>query len=307
MKGETLILQPGKLWERVTEQTQHALSSGALHPIPTQCEFLEQDGIRFLVRIVSNLARKDKAKKKQHKVAGTKKKDFNPFLPYEPDLFVADISDTHLCLLNKFNVVDYHLLIVTREFEEQENLLTKQDFAAMWATLAEIDGLVFYNAGQAAGASQRHKHLQLIPLPLAPEGDRIPIEPVLASATFQNSVGTIPSFPFQHAFIRLDPSWVKSPLSAASSTLDCYYSLLGTVGLKGDEGVSAGRHPAGYNLLATREWMLMVPRSQERFESISINSLGFAGAMLVRNEQQMQVLKDYGPLTVLKNVALPGV
>jgi len=307
MKGETLILQPGKLWERVTEQTQHALSSGALHPIPTQCEFVEQDGIRFLVRIVSNLARKDKAKKNQHKATGTKKKDFNPFLPYEPDLFVADISDTHLCLLNKFNVVDYHLLIVTREFEEQETLLTKQDFAAMWATLAEIDGLVFYNAGQVAGASQRHKHLQLIPLPLAPEGSRVPIEPVLASAIFQNSVGTIPSFPFRHAFIQLDASWAKSPLSAASSTLDCYDSLLGTVGLKGDDGVSGSRQPGGYNLLATREWMLMVPREQERFESLAINSLGFAGAMLVRNEQQMQVLKDYGPMTVLKNVAVPGV
>jgi ATP adenylyltransferase len=257
--------------------------------------------------MVSNLARKDKAKKNQHKATGTEKKDFNPFLPYEPDLFVADISDTHLCLLNKFNVVDYHLLLVTREFEEQENLLTKQDFAAMWATLAEIDGLVFYNAGQVAGASQRHKHLQLIPLPLAPEGDRIPIEPVLVSATFPNSVGTIPSFPFRHAFIRLDPSGVKSPLSAASSTLDSYYSLLGTLGLEGEGGVSGGRQPAGYNLLATREWMLIVPRSQERFESVSVNSLGFAGAMLVRNEQQMQVLKDYGPLTVLKNVAVPGV
>ncbi|NIO40609.1 MAG: phosphorylase, partial [Burkholderiales bacterium] len=38
----------------------------------------------------------------------------NPFLPYGKDLFVSDISETHLALLNKFNVIDYHLLIVTR-------------------------------------------------------------------------------------------------------------------------------------------------------------------------------------------------
>ncbi|MEQ8960116.1 MAG: phosphorylase, partial [Coleofasciculus sp. C2-GNP5-27] len=58
-----------------------------------------------------------------------------------------------------------------------------------------------------------------------------------------------------------------------------------------------------YNLLATREWMLIVPRSQEEFESISINSLGFAGALLVRNSQQMQSLKDAGPVTILKHVS----
>ena len=41
----------------------------------------------------------------------------NPFLPYDPDLVVADISDTHVALLNKFNVIDHHLLIVTRCFK----------------------------------------------------------------------------------------------------------------------------------------------------------------------------------------------
>jgi ATP adenylyltransferase len=49
--------------------------------------------------------------------------------------------------------------------------------------------------------------------------------------------------------------------------------------------------------------MLIVLRSHEEFESISVNSLGFAGALLVRNQQQMQLLKDYGPMTILKNVA----
>jgi hypothetical protein len=44
-----------------------------------------------------------------------------------------------------------------------------------------------------------------------------------------------------------------------------------------------------YNLLFTREWMLIVPRKQEEFEKISVNSLGFAGALLVKNQQQMQL------------------
>jgi ATP adenylyltransferase len=51
--------------------------------------------------------------------------------------------------------------------------------------------------------------------------------------------------------------------------------------------------------------MLLVPRSQPSFNSIAINSLGFAGALLVRNQEQMAILKQCSPLTVLQNVAIP--
>jgi len=294
----TLTLKPGTLWSKVLETTEQALQSGALQPIATEYEFVEQDGIRFVVRIVSNLDRKAKAKKKQQK----KKANFNPFLPYEKALFVADISDTHLCLLNKFNVVDYHLLIVTREYEDQDNWLTLSDFQAMWATLAEIDGLAFYNGGKIAGASQRHKHLQLVPLPLTPEKPKLPIEPAIASANFQNSIGTSPHLPFVHGIIRFDPGLINNPNVAAKATLEAYHRLLDAMGIAHD-GL---KQSAPYNLLATRDWMLMVPRSHEEFESISVNSLGFAGALLVRNSQQMQCLKDTGPLTILKYVVGMG-
>lgn len=295
-----ILLKPGTLWTSVKERTKHALQCGALLSIPTEFEFVEQNEVRFLVRILSNLVRKDAAKQQQKKQTASSSKDFNPFLPYDEDLFVADISDTHVCILNKFNVVEYHLLIITRVFEEQESLLTVEDFVAMLACLADFDGLVFYNSGKSAGASQRHKHLQVVPLPLTPSGVQIPIEPLLASAKFQDSIATIPGFPFVHAFATIDPHWAKSPLITAEATLDCYHKLLRAVGLD----VVDGRQSGAYNLLATREWMLIVPRSQEHFQSISVNSLGFAGALLVRNEEQMQILKNQGPMTILKNVAL---
>jgi ATP adenylyltransferase len=300
MPEENILLQPSTLWDSVKQQTNHALECGALLSIPTEFEFVEQDGVKFLVRILSNLVRKDTAKKQQDKQTTATGKEFNPFLPYEQDLFVADISDTHVCILNKFNVVDYHLLIITRAFEEQESLLTLEDFAAMWACLAGIDGLVFYNAGKNAGASQRHKHLQLVPLPLTPSGTQIPIEPLLASAKFQDAIATIPGLPFIHAFAKLDPTWADSPFTGAKATLEIYYNLLRAVGLGAIDG---DRHAGAYNLLATREWMLIVPRSQEHFQSISVNSLGFAGAMLVKNESEMELLKHQTPMNILKNVA----
>ncbi|WP_202807019.1 ATP adenylyltransferase family protein [Planktothrix agardhii] len=295
------MLPSGTLWQRIITQTESALNCDALQSIPTEYDFIEAGNIQFLVRILSNLARKQKAKKKQQKKLAKSGQEFNPFLPYEQDLFVGNLSETHLCLLNKFNVVNHHLLIVTRQFEEQETWLTQADFAAMWLALGEIDGLVFYNGGKLAGASQRHKHLQLVPFPLVPDGINLPIEPAIASVQFNNSIGIIPEFPFVHAIAAFNSDWINQPSEAAIFTLELYFELLAKVGLSvGDNPFQSG----AYNLLATRNWMMIVPRSQEKFEGISINSLGFGGTLLVKNSEQLQQLKSYHPLTVLKQVAL---
>ncbi|HEY9848459.1 MAG TPA: DUF4922 domain-containing protein [Leptolyngbyaceae cyanobacterium] len=296
---QTLHQKPDLLWQRVIQQTEFALNCGALETIPTEYQIVEDNGINFLVRVISNLVRKDAARK-EHTKDNKKPKDFNPFLPYDENLFVANISDTHVCLLNKFNVVDHHLLIVTRAFEEQETLLKFQDFEAMWLVLNEINGLAFYNSGKIAGASQPHKHLQWVPLPLSPTGEKIPIETKLATAEFEGIVGKVPSLPFLHALVKFDFPKTPSPQTAAGVTLASYRSLLKAVDLL-DE--NSDRPKGAYNLVATPEWMLVVPRKEESFQSIPVNSLGFAGAMLVRNDEQMKMLQEFGPLNAIAKVA----
>lgn len=54
----------------------------------------------------------------------------NPFLPYDEDLWVQHLSDSHTLLLNKFNLVDHHVLVVTRAFESQDDALTAADLVA---------------------------------------------------------------------------------------------------------------------------------------------------------------------------------
>ena len=49
--------------------------------------------------------------------------------------------------------------------------------------------------------------------------------------------------------------------------------------------------------------MLVVPRSYEDFQSISVNSLGFAGTLFVKNQEQMNIIKEHKPLTILRHVA----
>lgn len=293
-------LEPGTLWTKIRHQTQHGLNCGALKPIATQHEWVEHGQIRFLVRILDNLVRKEKAQVKQRQTGG---KPFNPFLPYEEDLFVTYISDTHLCLLNKFNVVDHHSLIVTREFEAQENWLNYGDFEALWACLVEIDGLAFYNGGKSAGASQRHKHLQLVPLPMVP-GDNeqpLPIETAIAAAQFTADIGIAESLPFRHGIMPLSIQPENSLAVRATQTLATYHRLLDAMGLplKGD--IQTGP----YNLLMTQRWMMLIPRSQEDYQSIPINALGFAGSFLVKNADQMAQLKQIKPLNLLRGVGLP--
>lgn len=286
-----ILLPVGSLWQRVVSQTEHGLACGALESIPTDYEWVTQAGVKFLVRRVNNLERKQQAKKQQKKLG----KDFNPFLPYEPDLFVADLTPTHLGLLNKFNVVDHHLLIVTRQFESQESLLTTADFAALWLCLQEYPSLGFYNGGELAGASQRHKHLQVVPLPLLLGGPDLPISPFLAQVNWSEALPGITEFPFAHALSSLDSTWEFN--RAGQELQSRYHEMLEQF------ANLAQPQPLAYNLLVTREWMLLVPRSQEKVGDISINSLGFAGVLLVKDAEQMQFLKGMGPLTLLSEVA----
>ena len=295
-------MKKGSLWGRVVATTQHALSAGILVPVPTDYTFIEEHGVRFFIRVLAGLGRKDEARKKQEAEYERGKKA-NPFLSPEKDLVVADISDTHLAVLNKFNVVENHLLIVTRAFEDQDMLLTLPDFEALWLCMAEYNSLGFYNGGREAGASQRHKHLQLVPLPLVPEGPVIPVEPMLEKAP--EDVGTVPGFPFLHSFVRLGGDLAGSPLKAARKSFELYRTMLSCVEMTAPQLTGALCQSLPYCLLVTRDWMLLVPRSREHFEDISINSLAFAGSFFVRNEQQLDRLKTFGVMNALRSVALP--
>jgi ATP adenylyltransferase len=269
------VLEPGTLPTRVRAATAHALRRGALRRIPTACEVVEERGVAFLVHVSTQVERRERASELAERTAR------NPFLPYDEDLFVADLTPTHACLLNKFPVVEPHLLIVTRVFEDQEAPPSRADLEALALCLQEIDGLGFYNAGAAAGASQRHKHLQLVPLPLGPGGARVPSEALLATG----------KLPFQHA-------WAPLGSAAAGSLHDTQRRLLEDLRL--DPAA-----PGPMNLLATREWMLVVPRTREHAGPISVNALGFAGSFYVRDRAELALLRERGPLEVLRAVARP--
>jgi ATP adenylyltransferase len=292
MSRDRTMIDRARLWQAARERSAGALASGALRPILTEQCLVEDGGVRFVVRAISSLREKDRAAEQD---VGRSARRANPFLPPDPDLLVGDISATHVAVLNKFPVLEPHLLIVTRAFEHQEAALTRADFEALAIALASADGLGFYNGGTVAGASQPHKHLQLVPLPLAAEGPAIPITPLLGHAV----QGRIPDFRFRHAFLRLDRSVVAEPDAAAAAMHGGYRAMCMAADLGGPD---PDGHLPPYNLLATRSWMMLVPRSRESALGVSVNGLGFAGALLVRDAMQMAAVARLGPMTVLRRV-----
>ena len=269
---------------QVQDATRRALAAGALQPIETQPIMLEEGGVRFVVRAVSNLARKDAAR--DAAVVA------DPLGNYEPDLFVSDLGPSHFLLLNKFPVLARHVLLVTRRFERQERLLTVEDFSALNACLGEVDCLGFYNGGVEAGASQARKHLQLVPLPLAAGSlDEVPMERALIGGD---------RLAFKHGFAPIAPRTTAPALHAL------YRELLHRCGIATVVTADGELQSAPYNLLLRRGWMLIVARSRECFESISINALGFAGSLFVRTHAELERIRAVGPMRVLRAVAVPA-
>jgi hypothetical protein len=115
------------LWARVLEVYESAGASGAATKTDTSVQTLDDGGITFVLRVVAAL----RAKPKGAVSAGdSKAAPRNPFLPPEEALAVQHLSDSHMLLLNKFNVVPHHVLVVTRAYESQADPLNSRDFAA---------------------------------------------------------------------------------------------------------------------------------------------------------------------------------
>lgn len=283
------------IWDAAARVARRALETGALQPVQTAERIIADGPIRFVVREVSSLLRKfaDQASAAPAR---------NPFLPFEPALQVADIADTHVVLLNKFPVMAEHLLVITRQFVAQDSLIERADFIALAHAMLGRECVAFYNAGRDAGASQPHRHLQLVPLPLEASGLATPIDGVLRPLRGQEGCDVAPELGYRHALGWIDREAFSSPAAAGIALHECYRRALEALEIGEVQDGGSMRQSRPYNLIATREWMLVVPRSRERYEGISVNALGFAGSLFVKDQIQLDQVMRVGPRAVLAAV-----
>lgn len=266
------------LIDRVDAVSREALVAGALVPLRT--ERVDHPGwAPFLVRRLLDPT------PKHLRQAGPRP---NPFRPWDRRLEVEGLED-HVVLLNKFPVEPRHLLLITRGWEPQHGWLDSRDWRAVASLMAQVRGLWFFNSGPDAGASQPHRHLQLLPR----DGDQ-PLCP-LEEGFRSFAGGGSPPWPWRLGLEALPAGPGAADLEAA------YRGLCAAQGLGSPEDDPRPR--GAHNLLFGREWMAVVPRVLEGSRGFSLNALGFAGYLLATDDSDLDWLCRQGPLPLLRAAA----
>jgi sulfate adenylyltransferase (ADP) / ATP adenylyltransferase len=271
-----------RYWRQASLVSQEALRCGALVPLATE-EILDPRLEPFRLRTLHGLP------PRHLRESGPRA---NPFLPWEPLLQVDQLEGGHVVLLNKYPVQSCHLLLITGEWKPQQGWLEGADWRAVAKVAADTGGLWFFNSSALAGASQPHRHLQLLPR----RGDE-PSCPLAASIA-QQLRQEQPPWPWAY---RISPR--QDPLGC-TDLADIYASHCRELGL-GQPGLHGQPlHP--YNLLFDDRWFLTVRRLQEHCAGFSVNGLGFAGYLLATHRSDLNWLQQKGPWALLEAVAAPA-
>ncbi|KAI9272637.1 ATP adenylyltransferase-domain-containing protein [Phascolomyces articulosus] len=270
------------------------------------------DGVEFEITYAPSLAKKPES---DPTVEEKKKIKVNPFLPPHPTLYVQDIGEEHSVVLNKFCVVPRHIILVTKEFKSQSQPLFPGDLLAAWQCMMTAFGttpaLVFYNCGPFSGASQPHKHLQIVPL--QGQNPQPPIKALFNQIRDRKAgqIYVLENLPFVHVITPLDRSFIDSSTDneeIADYLAQMFFGLLDAMFQQLRKHATPDRE-ISYNFIMTDQFMMIIPRSRELATlsqenlQVSINSLGFAGMLLVKTPEELASLEKHSDLMqVLKNV-----
>ena len=256
------------IWQKAGNAIEKALKTGALHPISATAIDHEVNNVRFTYHLRNQLA-----EKKPHQLTQTT----NPFLPHEPAMFVDSLGNDHKILLNKFPVLAPHLLVCSNSFIAQSKVLTESDLSAWHAVLSESNTsaarshrLGFFNSEPTAGASQPHRHMQVIEVQQ-------------------------PLTPFMEAFQqRIAHKTVCFSYASPAELYQTYQEALRYLALlRPDQKTHA------HNILLTEQYIWLIPRSEVQYLGIYANGLNFSGHFLLKDRTQLDWLLTQDPFDIL--------
>jgi ATP adenylyltransferase len=225
-----------------------------------------------------------------------------------------------LLVLNKFAVVPEHFILATTAFKLQTHLLEPSDLEATLSCIRAYEGdedglFAFFNSGEHSGASQPHRHVQLLPIARMRDGldktspwelltDRLS-ERQAPFATFTEKIHLEMRGEELHgAYLRL----YKRAVNA--------WALF--TGNRVQQVASEGESLISYNVAMTKTTLALVPRLAEGAKitaqdghvlgKLALNGTVLAGTALVKNELEWQALQNdkAGLLNVLKGIGLPS-
>ena len=268
-------------WEKALQKTKISINSKSLFPLnTTDITKNLYKGDDFIIREL------DITKFKKNTLIGPK---INPFKPWDNILEIDSIGKDHQLILNKYPVQLGHILLITNEWKEQNGWIDIKDWEAIKEVNKDTTGLWFFNSGPLAGASQPHRHIQL--LRRAPSELSCPREKWILNFSNEN---------YKNESFRKNIIIKKFSRSLNEEDIHgIYKELSNKLGLGNPEIDKKPRYP--YNLIFTNRWILLVKRKADNLYGISINALGFAGYILVTEKSDFKFLKNYGPEKLLEN------
>ncbi|KAF9263369.1 hypothetical protein L218DRAFT_1035124 [Marasmius fiardii PR-910] len=318
---------PPEIIAKIPSQYEKALASGDLFFFPSSVSRHSESNIGYEIRLCPALQKKPQLPPQfSSDIAAETPKNgskppFDPFSPpYNTGLFVGYLRDQGQDeeeYLNKYCVVPEHFLLVTKDFRSQSSPPSPRDLVNAYALIVAArkkhkNITAFYNCGELSGASQAHKHLQLVEI----EDDGPPIETIARQIRLEtpDKPFSITRLPYANHVIRFPSHLSTSHPDLVEDTLtQSFVSLL-------DLAISSIRYEsdypkgkASYNVILTLEHMHIIPRRTDTYTlsstggTLNINSLGFAGMFLVKSDEELEAVKKEGLTKILRAVGVGNV
>ena len=268
-------------WEKALQKTKISINSKSLFPLQTT-DITKNlyKGNDFIIREL------DITKFKKNTLIGPK---INPFKPWDKILEIDSIGNGHQLILNKYPVQLGHVLLITNEWKEQNGWLDIKDWEAIKEVNKDTSGLWFFNSGPLAGASQPHRHIQLL--------RRDPSE---LSCPREKWILALNNLNYKNEKFSKNIILKKFSKSLNEENIhEIYKDLSYKLGLGDPRNDKKPKYP--YNLIFTDRWMIIIKRKTDNLFGISINALGFAGYILVTENSDIKYLRELGPEKLLED------
>ena len=270
-----------KYWKAALEKTSSCIETGKLTPIKTiDITNTISSSNDFVIRKI------DTNKLIMNKNIGPK---LNPFNPWDKDLEINKIGSNHQLILNKYPVQVGHILLITKSWKPQNGWLDIADWNAIKKVNNDTSGLWFFNSDTLAGASQPHRHIQL--LRRSKNEKSCPRNDWFINFNNSNIIKNK-----LYSKIEVNSFNFKEP---DDKIYKKYLFLSRKLGLGDPLKDKKPRCP--YNLLITNKWIALIKRKNDNVHGFSINGLGFAGYILVTNNSDINYLKKFGPERLLES------
>ena len=268
-------------WEKALQKTKFSINSKSLFPLKTK-DITKNlyKGNDFIIREL------DITEFKKNTLIGPR---INPFKPWEKILQIDSIGNYHQLILNKYPIQLGHILLITNEWKEQNGWIDIKDWEAIKEVNKDTTGLWFFNSGPLAGASQPHRHFQLLRRDQSELS--CPREKWILDLSNINNKNE-----------RFCENIIIKKFSRSlneENIYEIYKDLSYKLGLGEPHLDKKPRYP--YNLIFTNRWILLIKRKTDNLFGISINALGFAGYLLVTEKSDLSYLRHFGPEKLLEN------